>query len=184
MIYLMSTNATWEEKCTIGEIGENWFYNYVTVQYGFTAIATGKHEFLGIKNKMDFVCSTKKGKVSCWEVKTDARMSKTGNMFVENFDDKANNSLGWLHTTKANYMCYIDYTKELMYFFDLASLREYVDKHTIRRASCWDWSSDGCNRKIEREGYLVNVDRFGAWCKESSKRFKVDKVLADTKGVA
>lgn len=181
----MSTNATWKEKCTIGEIGEQWFYDYVTKKQGFTTIPTGKDKYLGIEKKIDFIClHPKKDKVLRWEIKTDARMSKTGNMFVENFDDKANKSLGWLHTTESNYMCYIDYTNKKMYFFEVAALREYVDSHSLRKASCYDKASDGSNRTIEREGYLVNIDKFGQWCKENAKWFHPDNVIEDSKEVA
>lgn len=177
----MSTNAVWEEKSTIGDIGEKWFEDFMTKQMGFTTIPIGKDDFLGIQMKMDFICYKPKSDknkelVTRWEVKTCTRISETGNMFVECFDDRAKLSLGWFNTTKANHICYIDYKQELMYFFELKSLTEYVNTHSLRKASCYDKASDGSDRTIEREGYLVNVDRFKAWCKTNKKWFTVRKV--------
>ena len=77
------------------------------------------------------------------EVKTDRKMHKTGNMFIETrviFEN--NESKGWYYKTKAEVVMYYDLNNKFFYFVNVERLRDFIRK----------------NRNVERGPYKNNED--------------------------
>lgn len=85
------------------------------------------------------------------EIKTDSRISQTGNLYIEYSNIRSKHGWGWLYFTKADFIYYIDEKEEVCYIMRRAELTKYVNSNTsrLKRASTNDGSS----------GYLLPLDK-------------------------
>ena len=63
------------------------------------------------------------------EVKYDAVMARTGNMFIEIKKDKIKNEDGWMYYTASNYLMYGDAINDIFYIFRTEDMLEYLRKY-------------------------------------------------------
>jgi len=164
----MSTDAVWKKQKDIGNVGEDWFAEYFS-NLDYLVMNCSNDQFLGIESGIDFICEgVRTGKIMKWDVKTDMRISETGNMFVEIFDDATNNSLGWFYKGKVDGICYVDVNQEILYLFTKDALRQYLEEHVVPERRVTDY----CYRCTKvRVGKLVNISKFEKWCIENKKKF-------------
>ena len=89
------------------------------------------------------------------QLKTDSIINTSGNLFLENYMDYSNgdSARGWLNTSKADYLFYLDEKNYNLYIYKLDEIREYVktNKNTIPVRSL----NDGYKRIF---GYCLNKD--------------------------
>lgn len=164
----MSLNEVWKKQKDIGKVGEDWFAEYFS-NLDYLVIDCSNDQFLGIESGIDFICEgVRTGKIMKWDVKTDTRISETGNMFVEIFDDATNNSLGWFYKGKVDGICYVDVNQEILYLFTKDALRQYLEENNVSERRVTDY----CYRCTKvRVGKLVNISKFEKWCIENKKKF-------------
>ena len=90
------------------------------------------------------------GRCSSIEVKTDNRISRTRNLFVETFNPRSIDQAGWLFFSKAELLYYLDSENLIVYVFRLDELRAFVERN--RRNLKTAYVYDGA------EGWLVPLD--------------------------
>jgi len=98
---------------------------------------------------IDFLYSVNDGKGwTSVEVKTDNRMSETGNIVVENaMFRKSGRVNGWLYYCEANILCFVDDNNYLFYFFDWAKLKSLIKEGKWKKR----WfknGTDNCNGEV------------------------------------
>lgn len=87
--------------------------------------------------KGDFVItSPTTGDTKIFEVKTDSRINRTGNLYLEYWNIRSKNSNGWWNYCQADYIAYCDSHTQTFYIIPLLELRQRVSKLPQRTASC------------------------------------------------
>lgn len=85
---------------------------------------------------IDFIIgSFATGLVKTFEVKCDAKMNETGNLYLETWS-KYGNGRGWWNCCQADYLVYCDAVKEKFYVFEMKALRERVAQMPLMETSC------------------------------------------------
>jgi hypothetical protein len=85
---------------------------------------------------IDFiVTSPTTGLTKTFEVKYDAKINKTGNLYLE-LASAFNGGSGWYEICKADYLAYGDATTNTFYIIPLQELREKVKSLPKRLAQC------------------------------------------------
>ena len=100
------------------------------------------------KKDIDFLYSIDGKGWTSVEVKTDNRMSKTGNIVVENaMFRKKGRVNGWLYYCEAHILCFVDDNNYVFYFFDWDKLRKEIKKGRWEKR----WfknGTDNCNGEV------------------------------------
>lgn len=98
---------------------------------------------------IDFIITDRYGNERTIEVKNDACMSKTGNLYIETFNPRSIGQQGWFNFTEAEILAYEDANNKIFYFITLENLRNYINtnKQNIKIAGTPDGS----------KGYLVKL---------------------------
>lgn len=90
------------------------------------------------------------------EVKTDRKMHKTGNMFIETnvlFENRK--TTGWFYKTKAEVVMYYDLNNKFFYFVNVERLRNFVIKNRCIEKGPYKNNED--NSKVF--GYLISIEK-------------------------
>ena len=95
---------------------------------------------------IDFKITSPSGITKYFEVKYDAKINSTGNLFVEFFNAHNYGGLGWYEFCKADFISYGDAHTNTFYCFLLEDLRQLINSHKFNVATA-------DNEKIA--GYLV-----------------------------
>lgn len=92
------------------------------------------------------------------EVKWDALLADTGNLFIELYSDVYKRKEGWFKFCEASHLAYGDAKNKMFYIFDFAQLKAHIEAHKAeyKKATAADYSKDGI--KKWSEGYLVPVE--------------------------
>ena len=93
---------------------------------------------------IDFVLtSPTSGLTKSFEVKWDARIHRTGNLYleIENIFSKQWNGEGWWQHCQADYLAYGDQQANIFYIIPLLELRERVEELPTRIAHCGNEST-------------------------------------------
>lgn len=88
------------------------------------------------------------------EVKTDRRIAKTNNLFIEteSVSYKTNKiSKGWFDYCEAEYLFYLDWENKILYIYKFDDIKEYIRDNWVPIRECKD------TYKIVR-GYCLNKD--------------------------
>lgn len=105
------------------------------------------------KTGVDFYVEEADGRKTLYEIKTDSMAGRTGNLFIENISNSSTGALGFLHTTKSDFILY--YIPELFFYIELPTpeLREFVlrYKNKFTQRSCQ-------NPGYKSFGYLVGIE--------------------------
>ena len=100
---------------------------------------------------IDFIVfSPATGLTKSFEIKTDTKIHKTGNLYLElsNIHSKQWNGEGWWKHCEADYLVYIDAARRKFYIIPLLELKERVEQSPKTYAQC------GC----DSIGLLVKLD--------------------------
>ena len=95
---------------------------------------------------IDFIITSfATGLVKTFEVKCDAKMNETGNLFLETWS-RYGNGKGWWNCCQADYLVYCDAIAEKFYVFNMEQLRERVAQMPVMEAQC---GTDSVGRLIQ-----------------------------------
>lgn len=91
------------------------------------------------------------------EVKWDSRISETGNLYLEYYNENSINNKGWLLFSEADIIFYGDSVNKCFYLFYLNDLKKYVNenKDQIKETSIIEHKN--YKSSISR-GYLVSLN--------------------------
>lgn len=79
------------------------------------------------KQDIDFIClSPTTGLVKSFEVKWDDCIANTNNLFLEIYNPRSQNGLGWFEFCKADYLAYGDSKNKVFYIIPMPELRQRV----------------------------------------------------------
>ena len=78
------------------------------------------------RKDIDFLAS-RNGKQASLEIKADNRIAKTGNIYLELYTNEFTSCNGWFFYCEADFICYIDTQRLVMYCFRFADLVEYYE---------------------------------------------------------
>jgi hypothetical protein len=82
------------------------------------------------------------------EVKWDAWIDKTGNLFIETINPRSKNGIGWYNFIEADYLAYGNSKKNEFYIIKMQDLRNYINQQSPEPIK----TGDGA------EGYLINKE--------------------------
>lgn len=89
------------------------------------------------RKDIDFiVTSPTTGLTKTFEVKWDTNINRTGNLFLELANSRAEEGYGWYEVCKADYLAYGDATTQTFYIIPLLELREKVKSLPQRIGQC------------------------------------------------
>ncbi len=156
------SNLQFNKDLEHGKIGEKWFHDFC-IDKGIICINVGTDGFLGIESGIDFIVQYQDNTIAKFDVKFDSVMHRTGNMFIEMYQDRGKK--GWYYNSKANCYCYIDEYNGILWMYTKKTLEEYIDSHKLSLRSITKTID---NREVT--GLLVNINKFSAWCEENNHR--------------
>ncbi len=154
------SNYQFNKDLEHGKIGEKWFHDFC-IDKGIVCINVGKDNFLGIDSGIDFIVQYQDNTIAKFDVKFDSVMHRTGNMFIEMYQDTGKK--GWYYNSKSTCYCYIDGYNGILWMYTKKALEEYINNHkTMLRSTT--------NQIDERmvTGLLINIGKFAGWCKENN----------------
>ncbi len=77
-----------------------------------------------------------------FEIKNDAKIGSTGNIFIEDgFDRKTGFCQGWLHKCQADVLVITDSQKQIIYLFNWPLLKQYAQEHG-KQVTWWNRTDD------------------------------------------
>ena len=88
-------------------------------------------------DKGDFIVKSPfSGQEKIFEVKTDTKIHKTENLYLE-VATRFSDGIGWWEKCEADYLVYVDYVNKEFYIFSLLELRERVKTLPKNYAECY-----------------------------------------------
>ena len=120
------------------------------------------------KKDIDFIVSKDTIETTI-EIKHDARINKTGNMYIEIESNDRTSRKGWFYYCEAEYLFYIDAVVAAAHIFKMEDLRQYTKLVTCATAQC----NDGYKSST---GLLVSVEHFKNWLLQN-KTFYQELIL-------
>lgn len=173
-------NETWAESLELGSYCEQLVYAYLRSTGATINDVTADAEYQA--QEIDAVITLPDGSQRAIEIKGDRQIAGTGNLFVEHRIRLYNSGTwrnGWYHTSKADYLYYVDVVNMWLYIIPMDGLRAYIAEYTdenyygLGMKECPDTDK---NRLVK--GITVKVDRFGTWLKEHGYKAKRVKLKA------
>ena len=153
-----------EQQNAKGKVGEALVSQYL-INKGWDVEDTSSNPDY-FKKDIDFLVS-KNGLDMAIEVKTEAKMNETGNMFIE---DKISYSYGskpgWRHYCEADYMWHVNPKTQIAFVYKAKDMAELIDSYVFKYRSC----NDGFKMVY---GYLVPIEKYkttGYWYQEVNLR--------------
>lgn len=102
------------------------------------------------KQDIDFiVTSATTGETKTFEVKFDAKINRTGNLYLEFVNKNSTGALGWWEFCKADYLAYGNAKTKTFLVFNMQELRERFERLPKRVGFCGEDSA----------GYLVHISQ-------------------------
>lgn len=130
-----------------GDFGETAVKEYLKRKYGCLIHDCSELPEYRSKDIDFFYSKDGKGWTSV-EVKTDNRMSETGNIVIENaMFRKKGRVNGWLYYCEANILCFVDENNYVFYFFNWKRLKEEIHKG-IWEKRWFKNGTDNCNGEV------------------------------------
>lgn len=148
-----STKELFTQQNKQGKQGEQLVREYLEVR-GYKVNDTSNNYGL----HTDLQLTRVDGSIFTAEVKYDARMEKTGNLFLEHeilYVDRDMDK-GWIHKTQADYIFYINAKTGRTYIFDWKKLKKLIVENPLNlsKKTCSDYIN-GCIYKYV-DGYVVS----------------------------
>lgn len=154
------TKYTFKEQHEKGKLAEAELDKYFSKYYEIVHIPLS----VEIEHHYDriFIRDGVKTKV---EYKTDFQAHNTGNVFLETVSSGNKNTLGWLHTTKADELIYYIPQAKQMLSINMMNLRLCIIGLTKNKkvATCTNVMEDGSEYKSE--GFLVPLKEIAKYGK-------------------
>ena len=131
----------------IGKAGEQAFAHKLRGSKYQVEDLTGNPAYFD--KDIDFlVINPETGNRRAYEVKSDSRISQTGNLFIETWNRNSPKQNGWYKFCEADYIAYFDFQQKFFHCFSFADLRAVVDAKEWPRKTCGNDSL----------GYLVPLE--------------------------
>lgn len=131
----------------LGKIGENLFIDKVSGAGFIIEDLTANPDYWEIDVDMR-VTNPATNNSRLIEVKYDARIAKTNNLFIEIYNNHSKGGKGWWNFCKADYIAYGDANAQCFHFFARDDLKNIIKSKWHKTARCGDDSS----------GLLVSLD--------------------------
>lgn len=136
-----------------GKAGELYVARFFQTNYWDVKDLTGIQKYRD--EDVDFIVTNQHGESFKIEVKTDAKMHKTGNVLVEKKMLRSTGECdGWLYKCKADFLCYLSAATGIAYFLDWPALRQAVLDGRGKSKSFYNWRDD-CIGLIQ----LLSIER-------------------------
>lgn len=133
-------NNIFEFQLRKGKVGEDVIENLMKKRGHEVICVASQQEFFN--DDIDFLIDG----IKC-ELKTDYRISKTGNLFLESemyyFSD-GRKEKGYFYKTKADYLFYYDINNDILLIYKISALKEYINDSTHK-----------CNTREVDDGYKI-----------------------------
>lgn len=179
-------NKTWykdfDETLTKGKVGEEAFVQLVKRLDNVVIYDVRGNEFdFCRKRDIDFIIFIydEDNKIDCKliEVKTEysyGKLNKEYNkhlqrFWIEDISSQKQNSDGWFRYCQCDVMVNMDAINNVMYMFDFAGLKEYIDLFYKKDSKRVEY------KKLEygSAAYVVNIQLFIKWLDDNDKYIKV-----------
>ena len=148
-----------------GKVGEELAYNYLIARGWEVEDVSNNEEYFSLD--IDFLI-TRNGISTSIDVKTEAAMARTGNMFIEDeiiYKD-GREAKGWLHYSKAEYIWHVNPKNGVAFVYRLEDMKEYLRKAPRRWGTCRDGYKTVDGRLVKPEEYKNS----GYWWQEMNLR--------------
>ena len=148
-----------------GKVGEELAYNYLIARGWEVEDVSNNEEYFSLD--IDFLAA-RNGISTSIDVKTEAAMARTGNMFIEDeiiYKD-GREAKGWLHYSKAEYIWHINPQNGMAFAYNLEEMREFIKKNYVRTAPCRDKHKTVKGKLVKPEVYKNS----GYWYQEINLR--------------
>lgn len=110
----------------IGTYGELDFISYFSNKYEVEDVRLKKEYWA---RDIDFILTSKEtGAARTVEVKTDNKIFRTENLFIETKNPRSQGGLGWYNFCQADLICYYDFVQKIFHIFSFAELKELVEE--------------------------------------------------------
>ena len=144
--------SLFERQLAKGKVGEGLVCQYLQNKGWEVEDTTENPAYF--KKDIDFL--VKKDNLNmAIEVKTEAKMNQTGNMYIEDklvYED-GREADGWWHYCEADYMWHVNPATQTAFVYRADEMKKYITWHYCRYARC----NDGFK---EVYGYLVPVEKY------------------------
>lgn len=153
----MSTALTFNEMKEVGLFGEYIVEKELTARGWYVHNVSCEYEYQ--KKDIDIVAI--KGDIKAEiEIKYDREMHKTGNLFIEIYQDLATERKGWYYYSEAEFLFYINETNGISYCFRMDDIRAYCELHR-EEVKTGVMHED----KLTRVGILLPLKDIQEYCK-------------------
>lgn len=125
--YEMYNQQTFNDQNEVGKVAEQATAKYLLSKGYLIQDMTGDYIYQGID--IDFIVTSPTNKELTLEIKGDQRMHSTGNICLETV---SGNRKGFFEFSQADKLCVMDMINNILYFFDFAELRDYVNSNKDR----------------------------------------------------
>ncbi|MDD3502519.1 MAG: hypothetical protein PHE63_00310 [Eubacteriales bacterium] len=122
---------------------------------GYTMIDTSNLPDYQEKD-IDFIAE-KNGIAKTIEVKTDNRIRKTNNLYIENMTDIDKQLYGWYHYCQADYLAYIDNVAAIVYLIPFDKVKAAVEQGKARLIKVQSQRQDKQKSTKYQTGWLLNI---------------------------
>lgn len=129
---MINTNSNFQKLLSYGKYAERQVYNYFSTQDNVLLVRDISNDPMGIKNDIDLELLLVDGTKVTVQVKRDSNIKRTsqgGRMFVQNVQHKYLNHVGWLYTSQADILVYVDAAQNVGYMLRMEDLRNYVESY-------------------------------------------------------
>ena len=118
-----------------GKQGEQVF-SYRMKQAGYTVQDVSNNPDYWTKDIDFLITSPTTSAIRSFEVKWDARINQTGNLYLELANVHSKGGKGWFSFCEADYLAYGDAQTKVFYVIDMQQLRERIKHLPDRQTSC------------------------------------------------
>ena len=148
-----------------GKVGEELAYNYLIARGWEVEDVSNNKDYFGLD--IDFLAA-RNGISTSLDVKTEEKMSRTGNMFIEDMITYQDGTpaKGWLYYSKAEYIWHINPQNGVAFAYKLEEMREYLKKAPRNWGYCRDKYKTVDGRLVKPEEYKNS----GYWWQEMNLR--------------
>lgn len=148
-----------------GQVGETLALNYLTSkEWKVEDVSKNENYF---DKDIDFLVE-KEGASTSIDVKTEDKMSETGNMFIEWGINYSNGKYkgGWAHYSKAEYIWHINPKTSTAFAYRLEDMKKYLRTAPEKWGTCQDGYKSVDGRLVKPEEYKQS----GFWWQEMNLR--------------
>ncbi len=155
-------NGNWNRDLQKGAKGEDRVINYLNQKF---IVNDTRNDVQYQNDDIDFVLTNKNNITFTFELKTDYRIGKTGNILFATYNDRQTGRYkDWALKTKADYIGVFDINNDKLYIIDWNNFSSHLNDY---RQISWYNYSDNCtsygrlasiNSLIDKEYIIQTID--------------------------